>query len=329
MLLLFAGTEDSLLCEFQLEAQVLFGVLLALRLFGLAGFQLLQQLFFKRLELAFLGPILQLLLVVFDLLLGLPRKRLVLVRHLHGRARLSGVEECLEPVEVFLWDRVILVIVAAGATDRNAEEHGGRGAGDLSEPVCPDLRGHKVRPVPWRDAHEGCRDISLDVGEVVIPSLAVLISARDLLDDETVVGHVGVERVDDPVAIPPYVADRAVPLQPARLAVPRQVQPMPAPALSIARICKQLVHEFLERVAGLIPEERVHLLDRRRHTGQINIYATHQNSLVRFRSRSQALLLQLRKDECINRVLHPRAVSYGRRLPFYGLLERPAPLRRL
>ena len=104
---------------------------------------------------------------------------------------------------------------------------------------------------------------------------------------------------------------------------------MPAPALSIARICKQLVHEFLERVAGLIPEERVHLLDRRRHTGQINIYATHQNSLVRFRSRSQALLLQLRKDECINRVLHPRAVSYGRRLLFYGLLERPAPLRRL
>src|SRR5439155_18753879 len=108
---------------------------------------------------------------------GLRRKRLVLVRHLHGRARLSGVEERLEPVEVFLWDRIVLVIVAAGATDRNAQEHRGCGAGDLSEPVRPDLRGHKVRPVPWRDAQESGWDISLDVGEVVIPGLSVLISA--------------------------------------------------------------------------------------------------------------------------------------------------------
>jgi hypothetical protein len=67
---------------------------------------------------------------------GLPRG-LVGVAIGLGRDRhvgqLGGGEKCLKAVVIGGRDRIELVIVAAGASDRQAEEHGADGAGDLGK----------------------------------------------------------------------------------------------------------------------------------------------------------------------------------------------------
>ena len=98
--------------------------------------------------------------------------------------------------------------------------------------------------------------MALDVGLIIVAGLAVLVGARELQDDEAVVRHVGVERLDHPVAIAPGVADRAIAFQAAGLAVAHQVEPVPAPALAVARIVEQPVDQFLVRVRRFIARER-------------------------------------------------------------------------
>lgn len=59
--------------------------------------------------------------------------------------------------------------------------------------------------------------------------------AGELFGDETVVGRVGVERVDHPVAIAPGLGAMRVGLVAVGLGVPHQVEPMASPALAVAR----------------------------------------------------------------------------------------------
>src|SRR5690606_36672881 len=104
---------------------------------------------------------------------------------------------------------------------RESQEDGRCCRGHLGQIVRTHLGSYKVGAIPRRYPEKCGGDVTLHVGTVVIPSLAVLISACDLLNYKTIVRHVGVERVDDPVAISPYIADRTVTFQTARLAVPR------------------------------------------------------------------------------------------------------------
>src|SRR5690606_33133148 len=56
--------------------------------------------------------------------------------------------------------------------------------------------------------------------------------ARDVLGEERVVGHVGVERADDVIAIAPRLGDGEVLLVAVRLREAHEVEPMAAPGLS-------------------------------------------------------------------------------------------------
>src|SRR2546426_12596164 len=101
--------------------------------------------------------------------------------------------------------------------------------------------------------------MSLDVGRVVVARLTMLVAAGELLYDELVVRHVGLERVDPPVAIPPGVADGTIALESAGLAVSHQVEPVPRPALAIARIFEQLIDELRVGVRRRVIEKRLNL----------------------------------------------------------------------
>ena len=72
--------------------------------------------------------------------------------------------------------------------------------------------------------------------------------AGDLLADELVVRLVGVERVDDVVAVPPGVRVGDVPRRAGRLGVAGDVEPVPAPALAERGRGQQPVDHLLERV---------------------------------------------------------------------------------
>ena len=104
-------------------------------------------------------------------------------------------EEGLQAVIIRLADRVVLVVVTAGAGDGEAEEHCGRGIGDVIENFLAAL--HQVASVAFVRVMpvEGGGDPRIRVvGKKFI--------AGDLVLDEAVVGFVGVERFDHEVCVP-------------------------------------------------------------------------------------------------------------------------------
>ena len=143
------------------------------------------------------------------------------------------VEDAGEGVVVVRADGVVLVVVAAGAPDREAQE-AARGHVD---PVVPLVRARHRR-----------------IGDVVVPGTAAQEAqpgnrafafgflqqvSRDLRLDEEVVGHVAVEGLDHPVALDVGVgvalAPRTARRQPAGvvLAEAGHVQPVASPALPV------------------------------------------------------------------------------------------------
>ena len=57
----------------------------------------------------------------------------------------------------------------------------------------------------------------------------------DLHAHEFIIRHVVVQRVNDPVAIRPEIVADIVPLKTVALAKPREIQPVPPPALAVMR----------------------------------------------------------------------------------------------
>ena len=58
--------------------------------------------------------------------------------------------------------------------------------------------------------------------------------AGNLASDELVVGHVGIQGIDDPIAISPGIGPRSVVAEPTKtIAVAGDVEPMARPALTV------------------------------------------------------------------------------------------------
>ena len=98
------------------------------------------------------------------------------------------------------------------------------------------------------------------------------------LDDHLVVGLVGVERFDDPVAPAPDVrlalADFGAVTVP--VAVSPDIHPVPAPALAIMRAVEQPIDDLLVGVGRFVGQKSLHFGARRRQADQVEIDAPQQ-----------------------------------------------------
>ena len=121
-------------------------------------------------------------------------------------------------------DRIELVVVAAGARERRAEEGGGRSPDHIVELVGPLVgRQHRVgrfHAIPRAADEEAGRGVRAEL------------VTSELFTDETVVGQVGVESLDDVVAVRPGVGAGEVGLETVGLGEARHVQPMARPFLA-------------------------------------------------------------------------------------------------
>ena len=72
--------------------------------------------------------------------------------------------------------------------------------------------------------------------------------ARELFDDQPIVGHVGIEGPDEVVAIPPGVLRGDVPLVAVRVGVVHHVHPMTGPVFAEVRAGKEMVNEPFVRL---------------------------------------------------------------------------------
>ena len=237
-------------------------------------------------------------------------------RRAHGQVRLQrlpaagqridanvvGLEERAQTIVILLRHRIVLMIVAAAALERDAEE----GRADVFHGVLqPD---------------GAIEDIEV-AAEVTRCTLHVLVARRQFvagehLDDHPVVALVLVERLDDPVAPPPDVSAAVAQLvdrpAPVPVAVPPDIHPVPAPALAVTRTGQQFVHDLLVGVRRVVGEEGVQLVSRRRQADQVEVNPAEQHFFFGGRSRLQAALLMFGGNEGVDRIACPSRVFHSR-----------------
>ena len=231
------------------------------------------------------------------------------VRHPHDRLflrLLDAREDAVERVVIRGRNRIEFVVVAASAGDGHSEKALRHGV----DPVVDDVV-VVVEPLANGEEAEG--------GEREI----VLAHAREpvggeLFEDEPVVGLVGVERLDDVVAIRPragvaVVLAVAVDVPPDGVGVAGRVEPEAAPTLAVMRRCEEAVDDFFVGVRRGVREKRRHVARLGRQAGQIVAGAAEQRLLVGLRGRIHPVPLEIREDETIDRRAAPLRVFFDRR----------------
>ena len=205
-------------------------------------------------------------------------------------------EEGLQPVVVPGGNGVVLVVVAAGASQRDPQEGLTGGIHHVDQDVPPALGGTAFHPHSQRQ--EGGPDFPLvSKGPEGI--------ARYLLLDEAVVGAILVEGPDDVVAVAPHVGARIFQPAAAGVGIAHQVQPVPSPALAVARVGQQPLDSPGVGLGRSILEEAVHVLGSRRQPDQSEVEPPQQRPAGSAGRRSQSFLLQSGQDEGVDGVGHP------------------------
>ena len=143
--------------------------------------------------------------------------------------------------------------------------------------------------------------------------------ARQLLPYEFGVGLVLVEGIHHIIAIAPDVGPVTVFVPTVGLGVAHQVEPEAGPALAMARIVEQSVHQTFPGVGRLVFHEAIHLIGCGGHAHEVEIEPADENGLFRLgRGLDTGLALAL-EDEMIDGVTRP-GIAFER--GHFGLRER-------
>ena len=100
--------------------------------------------------------------------------------------------------------------------------------------------------------------------------------ACELLAHEAVVGFVGIQAADDPVAVAPRGGAEKIGAVAVAVRVAHEVEPVLRPALAVARAREQFVHEALGCIGARIVNEGVQLSRARRQAMQIEVEAARE-----------------------------------------------------
>ena len=220
------------------------------------------------------------------------------------------------------------MVVAAGAGDGEAEE---RTAHDIDfivhvvgdHLILIDIAGHEVGNSQQAG---GDQTILIDASGLArrdqIP--------RDLIAQELGVGEVLVERLDDPIAVAPRLAEVALRRQLNEISgigVAHDIEPVPTPALAIQRRCEHAIHDPREGLGRFIGEERLDLGGCRRQADKVERRSAQERPFVGRRGGGAPLRFQLREDEIVGCIERPFLIADGRQSTGLDRLEGPkAPL---
>ena len=130
----------------------------------------------------------------------------------------------------------------------------------------------------------------------------------NLVAQKLVIRHVGVQRLDDPVAIAPGVVAPLIAFESVRVGVMSDVQPVPRPPLAVMRRIEQPFDEAFIRIWITIVDERLDLFRRRGETEQIKRQPPNQRPPVRLRRRNQFVRFEPRENKLIDLVARPPLV---------------------
>ena len=211
-------------------------------------------------------------------------------------------EDGLHAVVVALENGIELVIVTTRAADGEPEQALAHGADDFVKFILPS-RAHGLLvtanlPGQIRRAGDEKTQRRIRAGDV----------AGQLIAKKLVVWQIGIERVNDPVAVMPCLGPLAVGFKPHRLRPADDIQPMLRPALAVPRRGQKPVdhlHECLVR-GTCIPRKRPHLRRRWRQAGEVERHAPEQSDAISLGRISEFLFAQFLEDKKIDGVRLPR-----------------------
>ena len=217
----------------------------------------------------------------------------------------DACEHCLKGVVVTERERVELVVVAAGAADREAKEALAGVDEDVVEGI---LAGEPLRGVVGTDL-AGKKDGGGDEepGGGVVPVGVT----GELTANERVVGHVGIEGRHDPVAVGPGVGPFGVDLVAVGVGVADDVEPVLGHPLAVAWRGEEPIDDALVGAGRLVSQEGVDLFGRGREARQIERHAPEPLAAIGFRRRRKPFGLEPGEDEAVEVVAWPALVAHG------------------
>ena len=207
------------------------------------------------------------------------------------------------------------MVVAAGTPDGQPEERRADAVDHLQEPLLPQ---HVLVEVPADHVNRPAAvhprgDPQLRRLTGVLPRRQLV--AGDLLNDEPVIRLVRVETLDDVVAVAPGLRPFGVQFESVALGEADHIEPVLRLPLPEVRRGEQPVHQLLVGVGCGVLQKRLDLGRGGRQPGQIERHPADEREPVRLGGELQALFLQPRGGEGVDRVgdrLAPFSGSAGR-----------------
>jgi hypothetical protein len=138
-----------------------------------------------------------------------------------------------------------------------------------------------------------------------------------LLGDEPIKRLVGIERVDDVVAMSPSVGERRVPTLADAVGIPHDVEPMPPPAFPKSRRLQQPIDHLCQRcvIADLVRAKRFDFFGTRWQADQVKRDAPQECRSFRVAGSSEFRLLKFRLNKPVDVRLRPGGIANFRSLP--------------
>ena len=202
-----------------------------------------------------------------------------------SRAMRSLSERCRQAVVVLLLQWIVLVVMAADATQGQSEHRPAHGHQHIIQLIvansfdCLGSRLARVRACDQKTA--GGR------GKVIIRQQLV---AGQLHPHELVVRQIVVERANHPVAVVIRSGAKTIKFVTTAFSKPRDIEPMASPFFTVVRTFQQSVNHGFEGMRRRVVHKRVDLLRRWRQTDKIEICASNQLFFRRLTAWCQPML---------------------------------------
>ncbi len=227
------------------------------------------------------------------------------------------VEKREQPVILVVRDRIVLVRMALGAADRQPQPHGA-GRGDAVE-----NRLDAELLLVGAAFGVGERLAVKSGGQPLAGPRPVEQVAGQLLDRKTVERHVGVDRLDHPIAKPPGIRPRIVFLVAVGVGISGQVEPAPPPALAKVRRLEQPLDQPLIRPRRRVVDKSIDLFRLERQAHQVVRQPLGQRVTIGLGCRRQAAGFEPGQHEPVDRASRPRRVAHRRNRRTHDRLKRP------
>ena len=251
------------------------------------------------------------------LVLGGGRNQRRGVAVLHCAAPLRDVVDVREElVELFLRERVVLVIVAARAAHGEAQEDGARGFGAVHDVLDRIFFRH--------DAVLGVAAmVAVETrGDLLVHRRVRQHVPGNLFHREPVERQIPVKRVDHPVAPSPHHA-LAVKLVAVGVGVARRIQPARRHPFATARRGQETIDGLFVSAGRVVVQKGIDFGGGRRQPGEIKRDPPEQSFAARPRRRAQSLVFQTVEDEIVNGIPWPGGVFDCRERRPLGRNKRP------